>query len=307
MERKTIMQKMDELGYTDVGEYERYLEEQATMKYTERWMPVLGYEDLYEVSDYGRVRNAEGKILKPQPYGGQREYRAVGLSRHSKQKTTGIHRLVAECFVGLPTTLNPDGTPMLTSPEINHIDGDPANNYYTNLEWCDRYYNNAHRVGSDAWNYTKKTKSTGRKQTTHSTKYYINKIAYINRKIAELKHENELLREGKSPDSMMHTHSADYLHKKLLKNLERVKELDKQLAEMEKALSKALAEQNSPIPKLPTGNVGKPIITVIDGVEQEWDCVVDFANAVGVTKATVYQCLSGRSKTVKGHTVSWKE
>ena len=304
-----IMKQMDELGLTDIGEFEKMMAMQAAMKYTERWMPVLGYEELYEVSDYGRVRNKEGKILKPQLYGGQREYRAVGLSRNSKQKTTGIHRLVAECFVGLPTDTNPDGTPMLTSPEVNHIDGDTANNHYTNLEWCDRYYNNSHRVGSEDWNYTHRTKKDGRAKTLHSPKFCKSRIELFENKIANLKHQNELLLQGIHPDTMLHTHRPAFLQKKVDSNCELMLHYQSKIDHYQKLLDEAIERENTPKVKKKCGTTvtGKPIIaTTPDGTEVEYASVKEFANAMGVIKATVYQCLAGKAKTVKKHTIRWK-
>ena len=206
------------------------IEETTTTDHiNERWASVLGYEGLYEVSDCGRVKNAEGKILKPQPYGGQREYRAVGLSRHSKQKTTGIHRLVAECFVGLPTKHNPDGTPMRTAPEINHKDGNPANNYYTNLEWCDRYYNNSHRVSSAGWNYTHRTKDTGRKKSEHSPEYYEKQVNLYQNKIHKLERSILLLQSGVNLTDTDCKHKKEWIDKKILSIRAEIVELSKKL------------------------------------------------------------------------------
>lgn len=112
---------------------------------TETWLPVAGYEGLYEVSDLGRVRSLDtrvrtyqgtrarkGRILnfKPRPDG----YRTVSLSRDSKVADFLVHRLVAAAF--LP---NPTGT-----REINHVDFDRANNRASNLEWCSTRENRAH-------------------------------------------------------------------------------------------------------------------------------------------------------------------
>jgi len=32
---------------------------------SERWLPVVGYEDIYEVSDHGRVRSVDRIIIHP--------------------------------------------------------------------------------------------------------------------------------------------------------------------------------------------------------------------------------------------------
>lgn len=77
----------------------------------ERWLPVVGWEGLYEVSDMGRVRSldrtvptsggryrrAPGCILKPQKRSG---YQVVMLRRIPDRKTYYIHDLVLSAFVG---------------------------------------------------------------------------------------------------------------------------------------------------------------------------------------------------------------
>lgn len=80
----------------------------------ERWLPVVGWEDLYEVSDLGRVRSLprmiwragtgwadwkpyRGKLLKPifrDPY-----YHAH-LADNGRRRYARIHVLVAEAFIG---------------------------------------------------------------------------------------------------------------------------------------------------------------------------------------------------------------
>ena len=101
----------------------------------EIWKPIAEYEDLYEVSNYGRIRSlcgryGENKILKQCI--GSKGYKLVTLCRKGKQKTVNVHRLVALAFVP-----NPDSLPC-----VNHIDEDKNNNNASNLEWCSYYYNN---------------------------------------------------------------------------------------------------------------------------------------------------------------------
>jgi len=100
----------------------------ASDRSEEIWLPVTGYEGLYEVSDRGRVRNSENLIMSKSL---NRGYETIGLSKDGERKTEKVHRLVAEAFLNNPSNL----------PEINHKDENRANNDVDNLEWCDRKYN----------------------------------------------------------------------------------------------------------------------------------------------------------------------
>ena len=94
------------------------------------WRPVLGWEDLYEVSDKGEVRSLRsGNNLKP--YVDPRGYAIVSLSRGGSQKSIRIHTLVLEAFRGK----KPKGK------EACHADGYNMNNNLDNLRW-DTHYNN---------------------------------------------------------------------------------------------------------------------------------------------------------------------
>ena len=105
---------------------------------SEEWRPVVGYEGLYEVSSYGRVRSLDrfyyrlhkGKVLSPTKdrYG----YLTVTLNCNGKSKTIKIHRLVAQAFIENPDNL----------PQVNHKDEVKSNNCVDNLEWCSAKYNN---------------------------------------------------------------------------------------------------------------------------------------------------------------------
>jgi hypothetical protein len=95
----------------------------------EIWKDVVGYEGKYWISSYGRIITNSPiyglcflKGEKPNATGHIR----VDLYRNSKRKRIYIHRLVALHYID-----NPMGY-----KEIDHIDGNPTNNYYTNLRWC---------------------------------------------------------------------------------------------------------------------------------------------------------------------------
>lgn len=105
----------------------------------EIWKPVVGYEGLYEISSFGRVRSLDrvdcknnrrkGIVLVPNKRKG--EYRSVSLSKDGKSKSHSVHILVAQSFIPNPNNL----------PMVNHKDEDPSNNRVENLEWCNAKYN----------------------------------------------------------------------------------------------------------------------------------------------------------------------
>ena len=104
----------------------------------EIWKDILGYEGLYQVSNFGRVKSLKrkwvikDKILKPTK--NRNGYIMIILCKKSMRKNILLHRLVAEAFLPNPHNL----------PQVNHKDEQKNNNVVTNLEWCDAKYNNCY-------------------------------------------------------------------------------------------------------------------------------------------------------------------
>lgn len=101
----------------------------------EIWKDIKGYEGLYQVSNFGRVKslvNNKGqyreKILNPIIGNG---YYRVRLFKNKQNKLYSVHRLVAEAFIPNPDNL----------PQVNHRDENKLNNSVDNLEWCDNKFN----------------------------------------------------------------------------------------------------------------------------------------------------------------------
>ena len=95
---------------------------------------IKNYEDLYEISNLGRIRNKiTGKILKPSIKNG---YYYLILCKDKIQKHHYIHRLVASTFIPNPNNYS----------QVNHIDENKLNNNVDTLEWCTSKYNTNYSV-----------------------------------------------------------------------------------------------------------------------------------------------------------------
>lgn len=102
------------------------------------WYGGVDYSWRFEVSTWGRLRNAKTKKIYAL-HEGNKGYLQICTSVHGKNKNIRVHRCVAETFIH-----NPNGCEI-----VNHIDGNKQNNRLDNLEWCSREYNYRHAVMMD--------------------------------------------------------------------------------------------------------------------------------------------------------------
>lgn len=129
--------------------------------HVEKWLPVVGWETLYEVSDEGRVRSLSrvvgmknrwggitkrrhaSRLLKPvrvvlrgKYRSGALAYNQVTLSDCERLRTYRVHRLVLSAFIG----------PRPPGHEGAHWDGNTHNNALRNLAWSTAAQNSADRI-----------------------------------------------------------------------------------------------------------------------------------------------------------------
>lgn len=97
----------------------------------ERWLPVLGFEGLYSVSNFGDVMsmnyNKTGMLKILQPQLSNCRYLTVHLHKRGKSFHPTVHSLVMKAFRGDPIE------PKIC---INHKNGIKSDNRLSNLEYC---------------------------------------------------------------------------------------------------------------------------------------------------------------------------
>jgi len=111
----------------------------------EIWKDVQGYEGIYEISNFGRVKSIERKSFNGKGFYDRKEYIMenhlnrmgylyVHLCKNNMGRTIAVHRLVGKHFV----------EKVDNKTHLNHIDGNKLNNNVNNLEWVTPKENGEH-------------------------------------------------------------------------------------------------------------------------------------------------------------------
>lgn len=132
---------------------------------SERWLPVVGYEGFYEVSDQGRVRRVnsrlrgDGLIALNLDHKG---YPKAHLCVEGKRKRHLVHRLVCRAFHGEP----PENT------EAGHRNGIRGDARADNVRWVTRSENNKDTILHGNW----KPPLSGRSRSEHPQAKYSDEV-----------------------------------------------------------------------------------------------------------------------------------
>lgn len=111
----------------------------------EIWKQMVGYEDIYQVSNMGRIKSNKRSIIHHgtttilpeiimRQHSTSKGYLSFRACVNYKTKLILVHVAVAEAFLKKPSEKS----------DVNHIDGDKSNNHENNLEWCTRSENLKH-------------------------------------------------------------------------------------------------------------------------------------------------------------------
>ena len=109
---RAVLEHQPEANHYDTLERDRMAAQQSTQNTPERWLPVPGYEGMYEVSSVGRVRSLPRIVHRKdgrsrRALGGDLNrrvsgtgYLCVDLWKENQGSRENVHVLVAAAFIG---------------------------------------------------------------------------------------------------------------------------------------------------------------------------------------------------------------
>lgn len=118
------------------------------------------YKWLYDIDEsWENVINLiTWKILKQNIHGSL--HKVVVLFRDKKRKDLYVHRLVAQKYIPNPNN----------HPVVRHLDNNPLNNHFSNLDWCTVLTNNLQAIRDWLNPTTQKRRESGRLRAICSVK-----------------------------------------------------------------------------------------------------------------------------------------
>lgn len=166
---------MTPIRYFENFELVNLTEMHEDILYIEEWRPIIGLEDYYQISSFGRIKSLprKRKMYTPQGYGAEfydkekiikqevtpKGYLRIVLQAKRKRIKRFAHVIVAKHFI-----LNPNDL-----PEVNHLKGFKYDNRYWMLEWSTKSDNQLHaiRTGLKKIKYGEETHMYGKKGALH--------------------------------------------------------------------------------------------------------------------------------------------
>ena len=235
------------------------------MSEIEIWKDIPDYEGLYQVSNMGRVKSlkrGKEKSIKPS----KDKYIRLVLCKDGKGKCVLVHRLVASAFI-------PNDNPT-EKTEIKHIDENPSNNHFLNLEWCSHIEN---------LNYGTRNKkiSDSKKGENHPM--------YGKHHTEETKQKISKANKGKNSPMYGKHHTEETKQK---------------ISEIHKG--KKLSEETKQ--KMSKAKTKKPILQYTKDMVfiREWDSATQVEKELNIGHSHISACCKGKQKSSGGYIWKYK-